>query len=163
MKPVYFDFRFQQPGECTTRSHASIGSVLIITRFLVVRIRLLRRRRTAIARENEIVSATGNVITTRSTRRSIKGRRGRSLSNESHQRKPGERKNHLLLKEVEATNGRTRGCGASPRALYAATRRLADNPGDSLILLDLRIRQRGTIHTRVYLIMLESYKRALYM
>lgn len=61
------------------------------------------------------------------------------------------------------TNGRIHGCGASPRVLYAATRRLADNPGGSPILLDLRIHQRGITHIRMRLIMLESYKEVPYI
>ena len=61
------------------------------------------------------------------------------------------------------TNGRIHGCGASPRALYAATRRPADNPDGSLIHLDLHIHQRGITYIRIRLIILESYKEAFYI
>lgn len=126
------------------------GIVSIITQFLVVHNRFLHHRIIAIARGSEIVSAKESAITTRSMRRSISGRRGRSLWNVFlRQTNLGERKNHLLSRGVEVTNGQTRGCDANLRALYAATRHPVDSLGDNLILPDLHILQRGMTYVRV--------------
>lgn len=132
-------------GECIIKNLVTIESVLIITQFLVVHIRYLRRCTVVSETGNGIANATENEITMRSTRRSTNDRLGKSLWNVFHQRSLGEKRNHLPWKGAEATNGRIRGCVANLRVPCDAKRQPTDLV-DSRILQDPRILRQGIIH-----------------